>query len=392
MSAIWIEDVTRLVAFNEGLIPSSNYSLTANLNALTRVTLVACVIIALFEPALAVGTFLTISVILLAIYYVFVNKENYSEIGDSSLESCSRDDSRPSKFPPTKFRFCNDVDPIQYDEEFSSRNQMLVGGPNPKTLIPPIIAPPSHQLAEWKATDLTVHSAINDSTGFDVDRSGFVNVPSDPKRVEFRPPICSECVVAPCRCSNPTVLTQTVQPGVYYETDPRPDPINALIGISEQRQFEPQRVVRGRDGSVTYYSTLTDSVPELKLPELTVVAQTESNVYDPRFTGYGPSNRGYIDPTTGSPRWFYDDVSAVTMPNFIARNDIDVYPWAAQYGSGVNGSTEAVPAALCDTTKLVDRAFEDATIKFRTELQERLMRKRNNEMWQQRVAPIRTLG
>jgi len=128
------------------------------------------------------------------------------------------------------------------------------------------------------------------------------------------------------------------------------------------------------------------------------ILQTESDIYDPRFTGYGPTDRGYIEKVTGQPRFFYDDINAVTMPNFVSRSNVDVYPWAAQYGSGYNGNlSDGNFPGECSVgygdgyKRLAENAFSDATIKFRTEIQERLMRKRNAEMWQLRSAPIYTM-
>lgn len=127
------------------------------------------------------------------------------------------------------------------------------------------------------------------------------------------------------------------------------------------------------------------------LPDITLF-QSESDVYDPRFTGYGPTDRGYIDPMTGAPRFFYDDINAVTMPNFICRSKVDIYPWAPQYGSGANGSLNDGISQGDGYKRLAENAFTDATLQFRTEMQERLLRKRNAELWQQRVAPIHTMG
>ena len=44
-----------------------------------------------------------------------------------------------------------------------------------------------------------------------------------------------------------------------------------------------------------------------------------SNVYDPRFTGYGTSYRTYIEPMTGQPRFYYDDVDAIRKYNYIRK-------------------------------------------------------------------------
>jgi len=202
--------------------------------------------------------------------------------------------------------------------------------------------------------------------------------------------------LAPCRCERPVtrseqLRTATIQPGVYERSDYL-EPINALIGISQQKQFDPMRITSSRDG-IMYAPDEHVEFPQYdRLIERERGMQSESDVYDPRFTGYGPTNRGYIDPTTGAPRFFYDDVNAVTMPNFICRSNVDIYPWAPQYGSGVNGSLSDGIGQGDGYKRLAENAFEDATIKFRTEMQERLLRKRNAELWQRRAAPIHTMG
>lgn len=361
MSTIWTEDIKQLFAFNLGIIPHAGQPLPDTINALTRLSLLSCIIIALFKPVLAVSTFLTIAILLLAFYYVHTSKEDYVDID----------------FPATSNRFCNDIRPITYDSTYFSKNQQLVGKPNPKTLMPPIIAPPSHELSEWKATDLVTHSSINTSTNFDPYTSGYCS--------DYRPKICSECLLAPCRCPTRSekLLTSTIQPGVYERSD-FSEPINSLIGITQQKQFDPKRIDIDRCG-ITYSS---------QLPDITVnddpVIQSEFDVYDPRFTGYGPTDRGYTNPTSDTPSYFYDDINSVTMPNFLARSKVDIYPWAVQYGSGINGTKDNVVYGD-GYRQMAEGAYLDDTIKFRTELQERLMRKRNSEMWQLRVAPIRTM-
>lgn len=463
-STIWAENIKEIFFFNLGIVPTSGHTTIENINALTRLTLLACIIIGFFKPVLAVSTFLIISVILLAIYYgCSSSKEGYNDDGDNI--GLAGDLFKYSHtFPITKTRFCNDVQPLRYDEEFFSKNQMLVGGPNPKTFIPPIIAPPSHELSEWKTTDLTINSAINDSTNYDVSAAGYIGDYFDFDKDYFGyasrikidpnpPPICSECLLAPCRCSNnpPTrsdqLRTSTIQPRVYERSD-FSEPINSLIGISQQKQFDPTRITFTKNDGIMYsaiqspfpyhkdeeideYSSRyyfdeieddrhrnnnrhhkSKNRPTVKenfeyLPDITFSSfdsssssttsmmnnlQTESDVYDPRFTGYGPTDRGYLDPMNGNPKFFYDDINAVIMPNFICRNKVDIYPWASQYGSGINGSLSYGIGTGDGYKRLAENAFADATIKFRTEMQERLMRKRNAEMWQRRMAPIHTMG
>jgi len=396
MSKFWTEDITQLLAFNGGMVPRQGQSIADNLNAITRMAIIACIVIALFKPVLAVSTFIVAVIIVLAIFYGITEtpKEGFVELAGNLFTAA------PSQFPVTRQRFCNDLRPIQFDEEYISQNQLLVGGPNPKTLIAPIVAPPSHELSAWKTSDLTVHSSINDATNYDAYASGYVgdafNFDAGYSGYVTR---CSNCVRAPCVCRNPLtrsdqILTQTIQPGVYEKSD-YSEPINALIGISQQKQFDNTRICSDACGvtydaiSRTHLAPITVRETDHLQTDIQTNLQTESDVYDPRFTGYGPTDRGYLEPVTGQPRFFYDDINAVTMPNFIARSNVDIYPWAAQYGSGMNGNLSDGGVAMGDGYKqLAENAFLDATIKFRTELQERLLRKRNAEMWQRRVAPI----
>ncbi|MEX0598055.1 MAG: hypothetical protein WD512_16320, partial [Candidatus Paceibacterota bacterium] len=100
----------------------------------------------------------------------------------------------------------------------------------------------------------------------------------------------------------------------------------------------------------------------------------------------GTSYRGYTDTVTGQPKFFYKDVESVTQPNFITRHNLDVFPWATTYGPDV-----PVPH-LDEYKQLANNSFADSTILFRTEMMERLMRKKNSENWQRRLMPISTMN
>ena len=172
------------------------------------------------------------------------------------------------------------------------------------------------------------------------------------------------------------VLTQTIQPGVYQKSLVG-EPINSLIGVSYQQQFLPT-VVQQTPDDIKF--TQVPSISNYPLSN-----QNYSNVYDPRFTGYGASDRMYIEPMTGQARFFYRDIDAIKMPNYITRNKIDNLPWAPTYGPDVP------PMQWYDQHRqMANNAYHDSALAFRTEMQERLMRKRNAEMWQRRVAPIYT--
>jgi len=183
---------------------------------------------------------------------------------------------------------------------------------------------------------------------------------------------------------NENLFTQTIQPGVYYKNQVI-EPIQSNMGISFTQQFEPTDV-SVKDDKITYVSHDPFLyTPPVKVPEKP--RATESNVYDPRLTGYGTNYRAYIDKLTGQPRFYYDDVDSVRRPNYITRSNIDHMPFAEKYGTMLSDGE-----ILTNTAQIRDHAQKnilDDTIAYRTDMQASLMRKRNSEMWQQRVAPLR---
>jgi hypothetical protein len=74
--------------------------------------------------------------------------------------------------PASQGRFCNDQVRIYPDERYVSSNQNLVGAPNPKTLKPVVIVPPSHAQEYWMANHV-VRSNINDETFQELYQSGY---------------------------------------------------------------------------------------------------------------------------------------------------------------------------------------------------------------------------
>ena len=114
---------------------------------------------------------------------------------------------------------------------------------------------------------------------------------------------------------------------------------------------------------------------------------TEANVYDPRFTGHGTYYRSYIDDLVGQPKFYYDDINTIRMPNYIVRSKIDTQPFADSYGSVKDGE-EKGNKYTSDIKTLVNYAFCQDAIDHRRDISELLMRKRNNELRQLRNAPI----
>lgn len=333
-----------------------------------------------------------------------------------------------------------------------SQNQRLAGKPNPKTNIAPVIVPPSNDLSYWKATNNVIHSAINQENNIDVYHSGYqistccapmydcnlaipkvvdqsmynydkdiiedfnhgntdptdrikpnlsgqVNVSCgyNPEQL-FRAGLPTNMPVGNCMKSpamkqyNENLFTQTIQPGIYTRNEIN-EPINSNIGISFTQQFPPTTC---NTNPLTGDINFIEHDPRIIEPHLSQQHNmnnypTESNIYDPRFSGYGTSYRTYTDNLTGQPKFYYDDVDAIRMPNYLVRSNIDNQPFADQYGP-LPPNQEKGNFLNADIHALADDAFLQGCLQQRTELSERLMRKVNNEQWQRRMAPIRTSG
>jgi len=299
-------------------------------------------------------------------------------------------------------------------------NQSLAGAPNPKTQVPPIIAPRSLDLEYWRMNDdIIAPEIINaEKQRFNID-SGY-NVTFVPDEADYSTPIDYGCTIRKKKKTkktnqpnvsfkksnygnnydiienfpyetndgknssemadkerillnrpfntnymfkdiyNPNVYTETITPGTYHIND-RNEPINSLMGVTYPQQFQ-------------------ESNYEVIEPPESV---NMSNTYDPRFYGYGTSYRSYVDDLVGQPRFYYDDVNAVKMPNYLCRNKIDVTPFGDRYGA-----LEQHNPHTPNIHNLANQHYTDSMINFRTEMQERLMRKRNSESWQQRLYPI----
>lgn len=185
---------------------------------------------------------------------------------------------------------------------------------------------------------------------------------------------------------NKNLFTQTIQPGVYSRSEII-EPINSNIGISFEQQLEPV-TCKSTDESLEY------TVHDPRIIEPVVVdapkpqKATYDNVFDPRFYGYGTSYRSYIDELTGQPRFMYDDINAIRMPNYITRSKIDFEPYADSFGPlPENGAMGNEHNASIRT--LAQDSFLRNSLMQRNDLQQRAMRKMDTVLAQRREMPIR---
>lgn len=185
---------------------------------------------------------------------------------------------------------------------------------------------------------------------------------------------------------NKNMYTIPIQPGMSMKTEIQQPPVSNL-GISDTPQFYPTTCTQ--DTNNTVYTTHDPRVvpPYKAVPTVRDPEPNISNVYDPRYYGYGDSERTYIDDLTGQPRFYYDDVNAFRRPNFVARSNIDTFPWAQGYGpmdtNGKYGESASMINALAQNT------FLNNSLQLRNDLQVSWMNKYNTEIaGQRRLAPL----
>lgn len=407
MSKFWTEDISQLFAFDEGIIPRSTFTAAENLNILSRIALILCIIVAALKPLLAFIMFCIILIVIISIYYSNNSvkaAESFTTVDDLFYRNVADDNDDEKEIADQDDDCSRPVNifkqiPVTFDEDFVSHNQRLVGPANPKTLIPPIIPPSPYDLNSWKASDLTVHSAINADRSFDAYNSGYLtttannniadnsNISSNmDTSLKYRK--CTKCYSTPCTCmiqenainklfktgggDDSNLFINTIQPGLY-QSSVTTEPISTLAGIGMSQHFdEPDH-----PHPFTFGNILPDGNDANKKPASSLLSVSE--VYDPRSGGYGAPDRWYSDETSGENKYFYDDINSVRMPNYIVRNNVDTFvPEKTLSMGSMNYREEA------------NEKFKSAQLRFRTDVQERFTRKRNAEQWQRRIAPITT--
>lgn len=374
----------------------------------------------------------------------FQNDKN--DKNDNHYNSDFKYEDYTTPVPNTACRFCKDPVNLSFDESQYSKNYARVKGQNPRTLRQPVIVPPSHDLESWRVNELVTHSHINETRKEPLFESGYVvsscceergmekwkeqsekirqvnediredymykqidelpqeengdyNLPSNnndyinmscgynPDQIKLNLPvnnISGRCQEDPSMSAfNKNIHTQRVGPGVYSSSQVI-EPINSNIGISFTQQHLPTSKVENKDGSVEYVQHDPYSV-QIKEPEYKEDIN-ESNVYDPRFYGYGTSYRSYNDPMLGQTRFMYDDINAIRMPNYISRSKVDFLPYADSYGPMKPGQSMGNMETPIIRNKVNNSWVEDS-LQFRNELSERRMRKVNSEHHQRRLYP-----
>lgn len=333
-------------------------------------------------------------------------------------------------------------------EELTGLNQSLAGPANPKTNVIPVVPPPIYDGETWMPNDLVVPFKINDQRRQELQQNGYMTwekeIPgerirselagacrspiSDVVREDYASPSYSSAMynqtpnraaytgdvmdtacggyypenarynypvnAPPTNCMlpeyNKNLYSIPLQPGVYTRSQVnQPDASMSNLGISFTQPHLPYTCQMDERGNMMFDEYDPNQYPSEYLlrgrDRHARDAIPRNEIYDPRLTGYGTSYRSYIDQNTGQPRFYYNDVDAHTQYNFISRNKVDFTEFAP-----TSGPYPGLPPD--DFRPLADQTFHDDVIRQRTDLQYRLMAKNSHREWQQRSAPIQTMG
>lgn len=527
----WLEDLK--ILFNDiKILPKHDMTMEQQMNCITRFIILVFIILYFIDYKQSV-LFLILSLFFIIILYYLqkskmtilekyekynINNKDMSNTNNTNMNERNRYIYQSQKLYNnflSEPRYTQEKFPSYYNQQYEkpveikpeqsyhSYNQEIVGGPNPKTKIRPVVAPPSHAWEYWKENDLVFPSGINDRSVQDYYNSGYyvdqpisknyknykkpnnedIDIKVNPRKAEIKEKYnfnyngtnlannnnknsnnymqfsegdsndsksCNSCSkgmielpskgktqlnkddqnfskfeekapeniirytgdiddacgydetnlyynlptnYASTNCErtskmselNNDIFTSTIIPGTYYKNDII-EPLNSNIGISFTQQIPPRKISYDKYGN----KILTGLDPRLYKPEPNKPKDfditSNFDVYDPRTNGYGTTNRGYTDKLTGQPRFYYDDVESIRRPNYIARSDVDFLDNADSYGPIKSYDEQEISNE--NSRKEAENTYTDNVLEFRTDLMTRLMRKRNAELWQRRIAPL----
>ena len=482
---LWLENPYNLVSSIE-IIPMNGMTVGQQMNALTRFVLLVFIILILFNFKYSVIFLLISFVLIIILYYIQRMTTRNNNIEYFTPKSNKRRQepivNMQNKLYAEDCIFCDDTEVIENnynDPNYVSANQKLAGGPNPKTFIAPVIAPPCADLSYWRANNLVTHSAVNDNLQTPLYQSGYVIreeepmstvpyvkkdplaflqntvTPQMPTQIEMpyekntskvqiindvnnsggpivenyqdltnrtsylnqeTPVLQNQSGMVNTACGynpkqlleaglptnlasgicpkdplmkeyNTNLFTQTIQPGVYTSNQIN-EQLNSNLGISFTQQFPPVTCSEDSKG-VSYIQRDPRLITEPEeIPVTCPISEINtSNVYDPRHSGYGTSYRSYTDDRLGQTKFYYDDVDAIRMPNYIVRSNIDGQSFADTYGP-IPGGDENGNKFTRDIRTLADTAFLNDTLQHRNDIQERISRNIGRKLWQRRKAPL----
>jgi len=297
-------------------------------------------------------------------------------------------------------------------------------GGNPRTYIPPVIVPKMADTKHWsyasaQPTNTQYIQDISDVPYEDtILGNRFRQNPNlKNKKYDLLMKATPTEVYSSEELNSPEnrLFLQDVEPNVFsYSNDTTP--INSAIGVTYTPQIPPRKLayIQSPQGNVPMYTRFDPQLIRddesggrmLEQPERTVFGGSGDweyeaapgtinyeNIYDGRYGGGvgGDPYRSYSDVNLGQVRYFFSDIDSYRSPNFIQRNKIDHVDFTDPMGK-TSPYYFRETAGLDDVREEVENDFSAKTIEFREDLMERQMRKKNSELWQNRLAPISRAG
>ncbi len=204
-----------------------------------------------------------------------------------------------------------------------------------------------------------------------------------------------------------TKYFQNIQPDIYSYSDTS-YPINNNLGITYTPQFEPMvrdQVVNNNTKIPLFHRIDPQLVREGKIskerleeiPRRTSWSAKYSgfdaadgsvnfeDIYDGKFNGYGDKYSSYGDVNMGQVQYNYSDVSSYKEPNFVTRSKVDFIDFHDPMNRVIPEYTRNV--GVNDVKKSVHQQYDADSLYHREDMMEKLMKKRNSELWQQKLMP-----
>ena len=472
----WLSSTKNIIC-DYRLIPTGGMSLEAQMNAATRLVLLISIILLLIRNKYT-GHFLLVSLLLIALVYFLRDYQTISHSDSDHLEYYTNLSGSPlsintpnidigygiggpgnytenKKFNFTNSRrFCRDGKVLEPNETYQSQNQKLVGCPNAKTLVAPVLAPPIYGLETWAENSFIVPSHINTQTHTDDYLSGYYSTPDacnslnqreikedyfDTRRPQlktnettteqkwkpfdsFTTPLLfdAECHLSDERTYDDLYGIDTAT-GYYPYNKKYNIPVNTPVPgtcnqTSEISDYNKELDTMYFDSGLKFRSevmepinhnmgiSLTEQIPPIRCTKDTVIQldpimnreireSSYRNDEAMHSNVYDPRITGYGD----NNRYYYDN--EIGQPRYF-YDDVEAIRKPNYYARSKidfmtdNSNYVKTQDTLFNTNYryMADKAYTDNTLTHRSNLQESLMRKRNTEMRQLREAPLSING
>lgn len=359
----WLENPSDLFCSSQ-LVPLLNMELSEQMNSLTRLVFIIFFLILTLNTKISI-IFIFLSLLFIIILY-YIKKRSMNKVENFKYLSPHNKKYTQDEKPYTerKYECKRFAIPSPVNKSFIKK---LVGEPNPKTLNKPIIAPHPMSLDHWADNKSINHSHINKESRSDLYLSGYELSNFYDSNINDTHSNCEEYSTHGDNeyeyIKNYHESDVYIKPHIHDIIEPINADQNLSMYNSEQinnQQFKPTNYKKSNYKNLSYNGQ----------------TPTHEDIYDPRLYGYGSCNRVYIHKVTGQPRFYYDDVDNVRMPNYLSRSNIDFAKNTHSNGNDVYNNRV-----------LAQNSFLENSLQYRNELQNKLMDKKNKELILRRKYP-----